>query len=167
MDTSELRNLRIYLHIYPFPVPLSMEFSALRCYPYKRKGSGRRTRREIMPTKRIILANNSRLLLEIFHRVIDKAEHLEVVQEIFSHEELPSAIERFDPEWVITSLPMQNHMSDWIKADNAEYPSLRFIFLSPENNRITMKWQTSSEEDISNLSVKEFITILEKDLQHI
>jgi len=120
-----------------------------------------------MPTKRIILANNSRLLLEIFHRVIDKAEHLEVVQEISNHEELPSAIERFDPEWVITSLPLQNHMSDWIKGGNAEYPALRYIFLSPENNRVTMKWQTSSEEDISNLSVKEFITILEKDLQHI
>ena len=114
------------------------------------------------------LSVNTLLFLHIHNReFVDKAEHLEVVQEISNHEELPSAIERFDPEWVITSLPMQNHMSDWIKAGNAEYPSLRFIFLSPENNRITMKWQTSSEEDISNLSVKEFITILEKDLQHI
>jgi hypothetical protein len=120
----------------------------------------------IMSTKRVILANGSRLLREMLHRVIDKADHLEVVQEVPNHEELPSAIKRFEPEWVIISLPISNHVHRWINACLADYPSVRFILLSPDHNGIKMKWQTSYEEDFSNLTLKDFIQILEKDLQH-
>jgi chemotaxis response regulator CheB len=59
-----------------------------------------------MHTKRVILANGSRLLREVFQRVIDKSNHLEVVQEIINPEDLPSAIECFDPEWVIIPPPI-------------------------------------------------------------
>jgi len=119
-----------------------------------------------MSTKRVILANGSRLLREMLHRVINKADHLEVVQELLNHEELPSAIARLDPEWVIISLPYNKNTHSWINTCMAEYPSVRFIFLSPEKNGIKMKWQTSYEEDLTNLSLKDFIQILEKDLQH-
>jgi len=119
-----------------------------------------------MSTKRVILANGSRLLREMLHRVINKADHLEVVQELLNHEELPSAIARLDPEWVIISLPYDKNVHSWINTCMAEYPSVRFIFLSPESNGIKMKWQTSYEEDLTNLSLKDFIQILEKDLQH-
>jgi hypothetical protein len=46
-------------------------------------------------------------------------------------------------------------------------PTVRFIFLSPDNHSIVMKWQIAFEENLSNLSLKEFIYLLEKDLQHI
>jgi hypothetical protein len=144
-----------------------MEFSALRCYPYKRKVSARQTRREIMSIKRVILANHSRLLSEMFQRVIAKAEHLEVVQEVINHEDLPIAIQRFCPEWVIISLPISNSVLDWISAFMQADPSVRFIFLSADHHSMIMKWQMTSEEDLSNLSLKEFIYLLEKDLQHI
>ena len=120
-----------------------------------------------MSIKRVILANNSRLLLEMFRRVIDKAEHLEVVHEVINKEELPFAMQRFCPEWVIISLPIPHSVLDWIGAIMQNDSSVRFIFLSPENRCITMKWQMASEEDLSNLSLKEFIFLLEKDLQHI
>ena len=120
-----------------------------------------------MSKKRVILANNSRLLLEMFRRVIDKAEHLEVVHEVIKNEELPFAIQRFCPEWVIISLPIPYSVLDWIGAIMQNDSSVRFIFLSPDNCGITMKWQMASEEDLSNLSLKEFIFLLEKDLQHI
>lgn len=118
-----------------------------------------------MSTKRVILVNGSRLLREMLHRVINKADHLEVVQEVPNHEELPFAIERFDPAWVIVSLPFSNHMQDWVNNCVANYPSVRFIFLSPDNRSIKMKWQTSFEEDLTNLSLGDFIQFLEKDLQ--
>jgi chemotaxis response regulator CheB len=120
-----------------------------------------------MSTKRIILANDSRLLREMFHRVIDKANYLEVVQEIPNNEELPFAIEKFCPEWVISSLPMSNTTLNWINSRIEASPTVQFIFLSPDNNSIKMKRQISHEEDLSNLSLKEFIHILEKDLQNI
>jgi DNA-binding NarL/FixJ family response regulator len=116
-----------------------------------------------MATKRVILANSSRLLREMLQRVINRAEGLEVVQEISNPEEISSAIERFSPEWVITSFHHGDHsqIGTWL----ARYPTVRFILLSPENSSIKMKWQTSYEEDLTNLSLKDFIHILEKDLQ--
>jgi chemotaxis response regulator CheB len=118
-------------------------------------------------TKRVILANGSRLLQEMLHRAIEKADHLEVVQEIPSWEELPSALKRFDPEWVIVTQTYSNHSHKPIDSCMEDYPSVRFIFLSPTQNHIKMKWQGSCEEEYSDLSLKEFIHLLEKDLQHI
>lgn len=120
-----------------------------------------------MSMKRVMLANNSRLLSEMFQRLIDRAEQLELVQEVTDNEELPFAIQRLCPEWVILSLPISDPVQAWIGAFMQNDPSVRFIFFSPDHHSITMKWQMASEEDLSNLSLKEFIYLLEKDLQHI
>jgi len=117
-----------------------------------------------MSRKRVILANGPRLLREMLHHVIDKADHLEVVQDLPSHEELPSAIERLDPEWVILSVPYNKKAHGWINTCMADYPSVRFIFLSPMSSTIKLKWQTAYEADLTNLSLKGFIDILEQDL---
>jgi DNA-binding NarL/FixJ family response regulator len=120
-----------------------------------------------MAIKRVILANNSRLLLEMFHRVLEKAPQIEIVQELSNSADLPLAVQRFCPDWVIVSLPGSDPVRDWISAFMQNDLSVRFIFLSPDNHRVTMRWQMASEEDLSNLSLKEFIYLLEKDLQHI
>jgi hypothetical protein len=120
----------------------------------------------MMSTKRVILANGSRLLRELLHRTLDKQEQLEVVQEIPDWDGLPSALEQFDPAWVIVAQPYSNHPHNQIDSCMVEYPSVRFIFLSPSQNNITMKWQTSHEEEYADLSLKEFVHILQKDLQH-
>ena len=120
----------------------------------------------MMSTKRVILANGSRLLREMLHRVIDKADQLEVVQEIPNWEELPSALERFNPAWVIVTQSYSDQPGNWIDSCMEEYPSVRFIFLPPNQNNIKMKWQMSCEKEYSDLSLKELIHILEKDLQH-
>jgi hypothetical protein len=100
----------------------------------------------------------------MLHRVIDKADHLQVVDEVPEHEELPLAIERVNPEWVIVSWPCSNHVHNWIDACLADHPEVRFVFLSPHQNRITMRWQSSYEE-YTDLSLKEFIYLLENNLQ--
>jgi hypothetical protein len=97
--------------------------------------------------------------------VIDRADHLEVVQEIINPEDLLSAIEYFDPEWVILSPPFTYNAHNWLDGCMAQYPSVRFILLSPRSS-ITMKWQTSCE-NLADLSTRDFIHILEMDLQHI
>jgi len=119
-----------------------------------------------MPTKRIILANGPRLLREMLQRVINKMDNLEVVLEITNYEELPSAIERFDPEWVITSSIYDNRVHKWIDACMVNFPSVRFMFLSPAASSIKMKWQVSHEEDLEIVSLNDFIAILARDLQH-
>jgi DNA-binding NarL/FixJ family response regulator len=119
-----------------------------------------------MSVKRVILANDSRLLREMLHRVINKADHLEVVQEVPNHADLPFAIERFNPAWVIVSLPYKDRAQGQINDFMADYPSIRFILLSPDDKSVKMKWQNSYEEDLTNLSLRDFIHFLEKDLQH-
>jgi DNA-binding NarL/FixJ family response regulator len=120
-----------------------------------------------MSRKRVILASGSRLLREMLQHVINKAEHLEVVQELHELEELPSEIKRLDPEWVILPIAYNRVGDSWINTCIADYPSVRFIFLSPKSNSVKMKWQTSYEEDLTNLSLKDLIDLLERDLQHI
>ena len=93
------------------------------------------------------------------------SRNLEVVQELSNPEELPSAIERLDPEWVILSVPSHKNAHSWINTCMTIYPFVRFIFLSPESHTIKSKWQTAYEQDLTNLSLKGFIDILEKDLQ--
>jgi len=119
--------------------------------------------RNMKSTKRVILANGSRLVREMLHRVIDRSEQLEVVAEVPDHEDLPFSIERYEPEWVILSLPYGNPVRRWIDACMVDHPEVRFVFLSPHQNHIKMKWQMSCDEDYSDLSLKEFIHILEKD----
>jgi hypothetical protein len=124
-----------------------------------------KSEKSMRSTKRVILADGSRLVREMLHRVIDKAEYLQVVDEVPRHEGLHLSIRRFGPEWVIMSLPYTSHLRNWIDACLAEHPSVRFIFLSPQQNHIRIKWKTSREEVLSDLTLKEFINILEKDLQ--
>jgi hypothetical protein len=119
----------------------------------------------MVSTKRVILANGSRLLREMLHHVIEKAEHLEVVQEVPDHAALPAAIERFGPEWVIVSLPIREETNRSIGSCLEAYPSVRFMFVFPDQNYIKMKWQTSHEESVFDLSLKDLIHLLEKDLQ--
>jgi DNA-binding NarL/FixJ family response regulator len=119
-----------------------------------------------MLTKRVILANSSRLLREMLHRVIEKADHLEVVQELPNDEHLLSAIRTHDPDWVILSAPYDQNTHHWINTGMTDHPSVRFLFLSARNGTSEIKWQTQVEEDLTNLSLEGFIGILEKDLQH-
>ena len=144
-----------------------MDFSGFQCYPYRRELVERVEEERNMSIKRIILANRSRLLLEAFQRALDRAEQLEVIHQVIADEELPFAIQRFCPDWVIVSLPISDAVLDWINAFSPNDTSVRFIFLSPDNHSIKMNWQTPLEEDISNVSLKEFIYLLEKDLRHI
>lgn len=116
-------------------------------------------------TKRVILADGSRLLRDMLHHVLNKADRLQVVDNVLNLEELSSAIEKFEPEWVIVPLPYDVHGQGWLVPCLADYPSVRFVFLSPQQNHIKMKWQISYEEDYPDLSLREFIHILEKDLQ--
>jgi DNA-binding NarL/FixJ family response regulator len=122
-----------------------------------------------MSTKRVILANNSRLLREMLHRVLNKTAELEVVQELADQEELPSAIERLDPAWVIVSSERSEHgerTQRWLDARVAEYPAVRFLILSTDYSGLQIKSQLAPEEDLTDVSLQDFIQILERDLQH-
>jgi DNA-binding NarL/FixJ family response regulator len=119
-----------------------------------------------MPTKRVMLANGSRLLREMLQRVLTRAENLEVLQELPDPATLTEALQRFEPEWVILSPPLGSDEHNWVHAFVELHPSVCFMFLSPDSDAITIKKQGSQPENRSNPSLNEFIHIFERDFQH-
>lgn len=120
-----------------------------------------------MSIKRVLLGNDSRLLREIFQQVIEKADQLQVVPEFPNHTELPAVIERLDPDWVILSSPTNRSIPGWLDSHLAEFPRVRFILVSPESHTVKLRWQLPYEEELTNLSLTDFIHILQSDLQPI
>jgi hypothetical protein len=118
-----------------------------------------------MSSRRIILVNSSRLLGDMLHTVIYNATHLETVQEVSSHEELPSAIERSDAEWVIMSLPYNKSIPEWVDHYIAKHPSIRFLAVFIGSDKVKLKWLESHEEDLEDLSLNDLIQILESHPQ--
>jgi DNA-binding NarL/FixJ family response regulator len=119
-----------------------------------------------MSTKRVILANRSRLLREMLRRVIDRADNLQVVQEVSDQDHLSAAIEQSDPEWVIMSVRAGEDAHSRMQAWLVQYPVMRFVVLSADNSTIRIKSRASEEVDLTNLSLADFLHVLEKDLQH-
>lgn len=120
-----------------------------------------------MPEQRIILANSSRLLREMLNRILLKTENLEVIQEVIDHDDLPAVIDQKEAEWIIMSLPADSHIPKWTDAYMHEHPFTRFMAVSADGSWIKMKWLESREEDLTDLSLKELIHILESNPNHV
>ena len=114
-----------------------------------------------MSDQRIILANGSRLLRELLNRVLLKSAHLKVVKEIQDRNTLPAALEGQDAEWIIMSLPEDKQIPVWADAYMKNHPFMRMMAFAADGSWIKMKWIESHEEDLSDLSLKELIHILE------
>jgi hypothetical protein len=99
----------------------------------------------------------------MLQHVINKEAHLEVVTGLANDQALAEAIQTWEPQWVIFTAPIDALSYSWIQ----EYPSVGFIFLSLHENFLQLRRQPMFEEKYSDISLKDFIHILEKDLQHI
>jgi hypothetical protein len=113
--------------------------------------------------QRIILVDSSRLLREMLHVVIYKTDHLQLVREFSSYEELPSAIEQLEAEWLIVSLPVDKGIPDWVDDYITSHPLTRFMAVSADSSKVKMKWVETHEEDLEDLSLKDLIHVLESD----
>jgi len=116
-----------------------------------------------MSDQRIILANDSRLLREMLNRILLKAEHLDVVQLVAGHEDLPAAIQQQDVEWIILSMPVDNKIPGWTDAYLQEHPFVKIMTVSPDGSRVKMKWLDKREQDFPNPTLQELINILEEN----
>ena len=113
-----------------------------------------------MTDQRIILANGSRLLREMLNRILHKAEHLEVVQEVSDHDNLPAALSK-EAEWIIMSLPDDQQIPEWTDTYIQEHPLIRIMAFSSDGSWIKLKWLESREQELSDVSLKDLIHILE------
>ena len=113
-----------------------------------------------MSAQRIILINASRLLGDMLRTIIYRADHLELVKKAFGNEELPSAIEKVEAEWVILSLQFDKSFPAWVDQYALKHPSIRFLAIFPGSSKVKFKWM-DYEENLEDLSLDELIRILE------
>jgi len=120
--------------------------------------------------QRIILVNSSRLLREMLHVIFCKAEHLQIVREVSDEEDLPSAIEELEAEWLVISLPLDKGLPDWVDHYISKRPFIRLLAVSTDSTTVKMKWLEPHEENVEDLSLDDLIHILENaphKLEHL
>lgn len=116
-----------------------------------------------MSDQRIILATDSRLLREMLNRILPKAEHLKIVQQVADHENVPAAFKEKDVEWVILTTPVDNKVPAWTDTYMVQHPLVKIMSVSPDGGRVKIKWFDKYEQDIVDPSLRELINILESN----
>lgn len=130
--------------------------------------SGKESPTSIMShAQRIILVNSSRLLRELLHTVLGKAEHLQVVREVSAQDELPSAIDQLEAEWLVISLPFDKGIPNWVDDYISNHPLMRLLAVSTDSSEVKLKWLESREENLEDLSLNDLIHILKSDRKEL
>jgi hypothetical protein len=113
-----------------------------------------------MEARRIILAGESRLLMDMLRRAISKSPGLEVVGQIPDLASLPSAVERFGAQWVIMSLQPETSLPEVVSRLLAAHLSLLVLALAADGSQARLEWMEPHEEIFDQLSLDELVATL-------
>jgi DNA-binding NarL/FixJ family response regulator len=113
-----------------------------------------------MEARRIILAGESRLWMEMLRRAISKSPGLEVVGQVADLASLPSAVERFGAQWVIMSLQSEATLPEVVGRLLAAHPSLHILALAPDGSQVRLEWMEPHEKIFDQLSLNELVATL-------
>jgi DNA-binding NarL/FixJ family response regulator len=113
-----------------------------------------------MQSQRIILANEQRLLREMFRRVIKKIPDFKVVGEITDLAELPEMMERLEPQWVLVSLNQDGKLPRTLCSLLADYPKVRLLAMDADGSEVKIKWVETHEKDLGDLSLGALVEAL-------
>lgn len=120
-----------------------------------------------MQEQHVILAHGSRLLRGMLKRVIEKAEKLRIVEEIADISKLDQALDDYNPQWVIISLPPGGRLPVFVDNLIINHPSVRFLAISTDGHDIRMKWLKPQERLLSGLDLSELIGIMQRDYSNL
>jgi hypothetical protein len=119
-----------------------------------------------MSAQRVILVTASRLLGEMLRRVIDRSDHLEMVQQVHSEKVFPHAIEQTEAEWMILSLNSHKTFPGWVDQYLSKHPSTGCLAILTGKNKVRLKW-LDQEEELEDLTLQELMYILEAHPQRV
>jgi hypothetical protein len=124
-------------------------------------------RKGYMRAQRIILVDESRLLGEMIGTVIHKDAQLQTVRNVDSRADLPSAIEEFEADWVVMTLPLDEDIPGWVDQFVEEHPAMRFMAIFAGSGKIKMKWLEPHEQELEDVSLTDLLHILETGPQQV
>jgi DNA-binding NarL/FixJ family response regulator len=116
-----------------------------------------------MLPKRIILANDTHFFRDAFRRVIEKKSNLQVAAEVKDLADLPSVVQETHPDWIIISLPTDGNVAEPIEQILIDHPYIHIIAVAKDGSRIRVEWMEHREQEVENLSLDDFIDLLNID----
>jgi chemotaxis response regulator CheB len=117
-----------------------------------------------MNNKHILLADGSRLLREVVKRVIEKSAGLEVVGEIADVNQLPIALEKTKPDWIVYFLSPGNTLPESIKTIMKKNPAIRILEISMNGGQVKIEWLGLREKQLNDSSLEGITDLLRSNL---
>jgi AmiR/NasT family two-component response regulator len=89
---------------------------------------------------RVLIANSPRLIRELIIETISDEPDIEIVGEVKNELELPAAVNRTAPDFVIVALEKHNRLPLVCNAILREHPGLKIIAIAPDRNSSMFYW---------------------------
>lgn len=114
-----------------------------------------------MPFSKIVLAVQSQLLREMLARVFARLEDFIVVNQLDNLEQLSTVIKKTETDWVLIFTTHDQTKQSWIDDFIQTHPTVCFVDIAVDRDDVTFNWLNNHDVSFSNLSLEEFISILE------
>lgn len=114
-----------------------------------------------MERRRVVLANQPRLLRGMLKRVLAREPGLRVVGEVTNQTKLSSLVQGTKAQWVIVSLWTEGVAPNAVRALLMENSSLCVLGMAQDGSRVSILRKGASEEIRSGPSLDDLIAILE------
>ncbi len=119
-----------------------------------------------MKTRRIVLANESRLLRKMLKCVIDKSSSLEIVGETQQFSEIKRLAEKHNAHWVIVTLSSTGDIPDQINNLLIPDSAISILAISNKGEKAKIRWVDLHEETYIDWSLEEMLTLLHEKVPH-
>lgn len=119
-----------------------------------------------METRRIVLANESRLLRKMLKCVIDKSSSLEIVGETQQFSEIKRLAEKHNAHWVIVTLSSKGDIPDQINNLLIPDSAISILAISNKGEKGKIRWVDLHEETYIDWSLEEMLTLLHEKVPH-
>ena len=116
-----------------------------------------------MKTKRIILANSSRLVRDMLEKAIRKTPGLELVSNIENLADFPEALRQTEADWAIVLLPPDEQIPDMVEKAINEHQSMRFLLMGVDGSHARMMWNEPHEVALDEKNLQELLGLLRQD----
>jgi DNA-binding NarL/FixJ family response regulator len=117
----------------------------------------------MMQPRRIVIANEQRLLREMLKRIMERMPHLRVSGEVRGWDKLSKAVERTDAHWVIISLEPGGHLPDQVETLLAEHPTVCVLAMTGDAGQVKLKCSNANEENLTDVTLEKLLEVLREE----
>lgn len=111
---------------------------------------------------KLVLAFESRLLREMWMRVLKKESSIDVVHQFNTPDLLKISAECNDQDWVVISSKMYASLNDWLNGHFKNNPGLNFFVVTGNGSRITLKSLNQQDQEYPDLTLDNVLEILKE-----